>query len=886
VSGTRQRDADLDDEIRSHLQMATADRIARGQNAEDAAASARREFGNEALVKEVTREMWGWMWLERLLQDVRYALVTMRRNPGVTAATLLTLALGIGATTAVFSVVYGVLLRPLPYPNADRLVRLSEEQPGGATTLREPMLSNLTYVAWSQSPRTIDAIAAYLSREYTVSLPDGAERLGVGLVTPSLFDLVGATPALGRFLSATEGGEAAPSLIVLSDRCWRERFRADPSAVGRSIMVNDKPYGIIGVARPGFEFPDRDTLMWAPMPPLYQLTPDAVAGGRGSMSLMLALARLAPGATAAQAEAEGTAAARTMPRPLAADGYFGVGGPVVVHARGVVAEQTSGIRAALLVLAGAVVLVLLTACANVANLFLSRGIARQPELMLRAAIGASRGRIARQLLTESAVLSAIGGAGGLAIAWALVRLSPLLTLRSVPRLESVRLDGRVLTFAALVSIFTTLAAGLAPAARGARVDLAGSLHGGDGASAGGFRGVAARRLRDVFLVAESAFAVMLVVGATLLARSFIRLMQVDAGYTAAQVLTAQVFLPGGGDDKASAPRVRQLVATALARTRAERGIVAAAGVGNSIPLDNVTMLMGFPVPGQLDAETPRMARARAYAVTPGYGEALSLRVRAGRLFTEADLTRGIRPWVVNEEFARLYLPPDPVGFLFPRQEGDDKFTAEIVGVVGNVLKDGNDTEPLPERYILTRDLATFRSRFEIVVRTAGDPAAFAPFLREILHNVAPTAAVETATLSSRVAESVERPRLAVIVLAAFAAFALALAAVGLYGVQSYVVSQRRRELGMRAALGAERRDLVGLVLREGMARTVVGIALGLGGAAGLTRLMQGALFGVGPLDGVSFVVAPVVLLVVAAAACLLPAHRAASIDPAEALRCE
>jgi len=822
--------------------------------------------------------------MDTLLRDVRYAFVTLRRNTGFATAGLLTLALGIGATTAVFSVVYGVLLRPLPYADPARLVRLSEEHPGAVSPLRAPMLSNLTYYAWSAAPRTVEGFAAYRSSAYTVTRDGDSARLEGADVTPSLFPMLGETPALGRFLRDDDAKTGSAAVAVLSDRGWREQFNADPSIVGRGVDVDGRPATIVGVARPGLAFPNHDALLWMPLvipPP----APDMVAGRpSGRMAVMFGLARLKPGATPAQAEAEGTAAARSMVRPMAANLLFGVGGPPVVHVRGMVDEMTSRVRPALLVLAAGVVCVLLIACANLANLFLSRGIAREREMTVRAALGASRGRLTRQLLTESLVLAGIGGAFGLGLAAALVRLAPAVAAADFPRLDAVRIDARAIACTIAASLATALLSGLAPALRGARVNLNDSLRGGDGASAGGFRGARAHMLRDALLVAESAFAVLLLVGAILLARSFVTLTRVDAGYTPDRVLAVQVYIPGGNSDDAAA-RTQQLVAPLLERVRATPGVVAA-GAGNMMPLDNSTMISGFPSPWIPPGAEPRNARAISYIVTPGYQEALGLRVRRGRLFTDGDMASGTRAWVVNEEFARLYLPPQPLGYRFEQRRDTDSVTVEIVGIVANVLKDGNDRKPQPDLYVMARDRAEFGSRFEVAIRTTGAPASVAPAVRAIIHETLPAAAIETVPLSQRVAASVDQPRFAAAVLVAFALVALVLASVGLYGVLSYGVSQRRRELGVRAALGASPGDLVGIVVREGLALATVGLAAGLGAAAALTRFMQAALFGVEPLDAVSFAAAPLVLLLVAAAACLLPAARAAATDPAEALRSE
>jgi putative ABC transport system permease protein len=822
--------------------------------------------------------------VEALLGDIRYALASLRRNAGFAAAGLLTLALGIGATTAVFSVVYGVLLRPLPYPESDRLVQLSEEHPGAIAPLQGPFLSNLTFHAWSQ-PRTIEGAAACSSRYFTIALPGGTERLTGAAVTPSMFSLLGQSPALGRFFVADEGRDGADALLVLSDRGWRQRFDADPAIVGRSVIVDGKPYAIVGVARPGFSFPQRDTLLWSPME-VRKPSPDAVAGQRGNMGVITAYARLRPGVTMQQAEAEGTAAARTTIRPLAANLLFGVGGPPVVHVRSVAAEMTARIRPALVVLAAGVVCVLLIACANVANLFLSRGVARQRELTVRAAIGASRARLTRQLLTESVVLSALGGGLGLALAWSLVGLAPTFAAHNFPRLDAIAVDGRAIAFTAAASLATALLSGLAPALRGARFNLAESLHGGDGATAGGFRGVRARRLRDGLLVAEAAFAVVLLIGATLLARSFIRLTHVDAGYTPDRVLTAEINIPGGAG-AASGETMRALVEALLARTRALPGVVSA-GATNMMPLDGSMMISGFPSPWTAAGSERKSARSLTYVVTPGYAETLGLRLRKGRVFADADLAAAIVPWLVNEEFARLYLPPDPIGYqwTYPATATTPERINQVIGVVANTLKSGNDSAVQPENYQLAKGVARFSGRFEIVARTAGDPAAAAPALRGVVRELAPTAAVETLTLPERLARSVDEPRFATAVLLAFAGLALALASVGLYGVLSYGVSQRRREIGLRAALGASRSTIITEIIGEGLTVTAVGLLVGLGAAAALTRLMRSALFGVDPLDWVSFTSAPAVLIAVAIIACAIPARRAARTDPAEALRQE
>jgi putative ABC transport system permease protein len=830
--------------------------------------------------------------METVAQDVRYAWRTLRRSPGFAAAALATLALGIGATTAVFSVVYGVLLRPLPYPEPDRIVRLSEEHQGALSPLPAPMLSNLTYHAWDSTARTIEQLAAYRIAQYTVSVAGGYAQLDGAAVTPSLLPLLGATPALGRFFEANEGAEGNDSLLVLSDRAWRERFNADPAIAGRGLVVDGKPATIIGVARPGFFFPTPDTLVWTPRQ-VQRPSEDAAPGRRGTVSVVFALARLKPGITPAQAEAEGTAAARGTVRPMAANLLFGVGGPPVARVQRLADQMTARVRPALLLLAAAVACLLLMACANVANLFLSRGVARQRELAVRAAIGASRTRLARQLLTESLVLSLAGGAIGLVVAAGLVRAAPLVASREFPRLDAVHIDGRTILCALAVTLMAAVLSGLAPALRSVQAALAESIHGGDvrttGAASADPR---ANNLRRTLLAFEAAFAVLLLVGAMLLVRSFVRLTSVDAGYTAAKVLTTQIYVPqyeatdlSSAGERQKAARMRQLVDNLLLRLRAVPA-VAAAGAGNMLPLDGSMMIAGFPAPWTAPGGAPAIARALQYNVTPGYAQALGLRLRAGRLFDEADIGAGVTPWIVNEEFARQYLPPSPVGYRFEQKTGGGSRQVEIIGVIANVLKNGNDTKPQAEYYLLPSDDARFRGRFEVAVRTAGDASSLAPALRSFVRELEPAAAVETRTLSDRVSDSVAQPRFAATVLGGFASLALLLASVGLYGVLAYGVSQRRRELGVRAALGASRRTLIALVVRDGLATCVVGLAVGIAAAAMLTRFMAGVLFGVTPLDPIAFVGAPILLFTVALAASVIPGRKAASIDPAEALRCE
>jgi len=819
--------------------------------------------------------------MDTLLRDLRYAVTTMRRDIGFSAAALLTLALGIGATTAVFSAVYGVLLRPLPYPDSDRLVRLYEEHPGGARMPGEPPLSNTTMYAWRDRMQTMEAMAAYYGREYTLAVGGGsdagAERVHGAEAASAAFALLRATPQLGRFFAQKDDSPSFNRVVIISDRLWRERFAGRADVIGRTLTLDDQPHEIVGVARPDFHFPDRGVQLWTP----YEdptLTDPSTQGG---MWLAPTIGRLRAGATLAQAEAEGTTAARSVKRPAVADALFGVGGAVRVHVESYSGLMTSKIRPVLLVVAASVALVLLVACANVGNLLLSRGVARQRELAVRAAIGASAARLRRQLLTESIVVSSGGGILGIALAWALMRLAPALAPADFPRLDDVRIDATVMAFALAATFATAFLAGLAPALRGARFELISSLRGGgDGAAAGGFRSAQAQRLRDALLVFESAMAALLIVGAALFGRSFVRLTHVDPGYEPRNVLSAR----GYPSSRLSNVQRDQFVTNVIARVSAEPGVVAAAAA-NMVPFSDSTWISTFLLPDAVGRGKPTHARVRHYVVTSAYGAALGLRLREGRFLNRVDRAAGRTAMVVNREFVREYLQDRAVAGTTFEGGPHGAMRTEIVGVVDDVLKDGNDDRVHPEIYTLASGTDGIRDEVDLLVRTEGNPAGSAPVVRAAVRAAGADAAVgDTMPLTSRVSASVDQPRFAMAVLGAFAALALTLAAVGLYGVLSYTVSQRRRELSVRVALGAAPADLVRLVLREGLVLAGVGLGVGVVAAAAVSRLLSGLLFGITPLDVVAYAVAPVVLVPIAVAACLPAAFRAAASDPGVALR--
>ena len=797
----------------------------------------------------------------------------MRRAPALTATVLVTFALGIGSTTAVFSVVHGMLLRPLPYADPERLVQLWEEHPGGTPMANLRRLSNRTAAAWLQDPKTIETLGAYYANELTVLDGDEFVRLPASWISPSVFAMLRTVPAAGRLFQEEDARRGAAKVVVLAHSFWRERYGASPDALGRTLTIDGDPHTIVGVAGPSFTFPDGRARLWIP----YTIPP---VDERGT-SIFNALGRLRPASTPAQAAAEGTAAARSMPRPQSAELIFGKGGPPVVHARPLAEDMTAPVRPALLVLAGAVLLLLLISCANVANLLLSRGLARERELAVRMALGATRTRLMAQLLTESALLSIAGGLLGLLLAWWLVRLLPAIAPDRLPRLADVRVDGVVLAFSFLASLLAGLLSGLVPALRAGRFGLHGSTRTADGAAAGSQGD--ARRLRATMSAVEVALAVVLAIAASLVVRSFSSLLNVEAGYRADGVLTAAVRMPRGATPEhtaayldATLPRIAALPA------------VTAAGAGSMIPLSDLVGMTTFSIPERIAAGKPSTPRALTYVVTPAYAEALALQVMDGRFFEERDVRSGVRPVVVNEEFVRQYIGVQPVvglrlGPLYRRNPGVE---TELIGVVANTLRFGNDTRPEPEIYFLHQSGdSRIDGYINFVARTAGSPAGLAAEVRAILRGADRSAIIDRVQpMAALVARSVARPRFGMTIVSAFAVLALLLAAVGLYGVLSYSVSRRRREMGIRAALGADRARLVGLVLREAGVVLAAGVAAGIAGAAVLTRFMQSLLFGVSALDAVSYAAGPCVLVAAALLAAIVPAWRAAATDPAVALR--
>lgn len=820
-----------------------------------------------------------------LLTIVRHAIRQLVREPGFAAMATLTLGLGLGATTAFFSVVNGLFLAPLPYPDPEALVRVNERREFGPGGPLARGITNDTYYAWREAPTTIEGLAAYQSRAYTLGL-DEPLRVQAGAVSPALFPLLRAQPLLGRFFDESEATTGTHRLVVLSHATWRDRFASDPAILGRVIPLDEEPHTVVGVAPEGFVFPDRQTELWTPL-----VVPRSAGANPNERVLMVmaALARLQPGVSPEQAAAEGTSAARSV-QPAGPVGAAIVGGTAdaTVQVARLVDDLTRDVRPAVLVLMAAVALVLLATTANVANLLVARSIRRQRELGIRAALGAGATRLAGELAVESLVLALCGGATGLLVAWWLIAALPAVAPANFPRIGEVTLDWRVVGFSTLVTALTGLLFGLAPALHAARVDIVAALNDGAATAVGGFRRLAGGRLRAGLMVVEVALALVLLVGASLLARSFIALASIDPGYEAANTLTAHVSFPAARYDPAAQAR---FVEQARERLAGLPGVVAAGAV-NLLPLVPGNAIVAFNAPGRAEVRSPDdVIRAGLRVVSPGYLEAMGIRLREGRTIAAGDTASSQRVLLVNETFARRYVPGrSPVGMRLPGVMGPRQ-EWEVVGVIGDVRREGLDAEPEPELYVPYAQLADGRAMFgrrtSLVVRAEGDPVALAPALQTIVRDIDPRLALESVMpMAARVSASVAQPRFQATVLVVFGAATLALAAIGLYGILSYTVSQRRREIGVRAALGATQGDIIRLVVGQGLVIAAVGVAIGLAGALFATRFLASLLFGVTTNDLVTWLAVPVALLLVAAGAALVPARRAAAVDPIEALRAE
>jgi putative ABC transport system permease protein len=870
LTRARHRDAGLpglNDELAFHLEMLEQQLRRQGRSPDDARREARLQLGGTTQIAEAYGDQRTLPILESVLQDARYAVRTLLRTPAFTAAALLTLAIGIGANTAIFSIVHAILLRPLPYAAPDRLVAFGERGADGLPG----NIGFTTFADFRDQARAFEGVAAVRSWQPTLVTTE-AERVNAMRVSWNFFSMLGVQPALGRGFTREDDHPDRYRVLMLSDGLWRRRFGADPGVIGRSIRMNDRTYEIVGVMPPTFEpllsaYFYQPAELWAPLG--YESTlPYACRGCRH----LRAVGRLRDGVSMQQAMPD---LARVRHRLMEA---FPQEYPAGTMAAIPLQQLLAGpVRGGLYVLAAAVGFVLLIACANVANLLLARAVNRTREMSVRAALGAGRGRLIRQMLTESAVLSAAGGAGGVALAGILLPLLDSLAPLSVPRLDAVRIDGVVLAFAAGLSLLTGVVFGLIPAIRATSVRLRAGLTGDGRATIGG-----PQTARQLLVVVDIALALVLLAGAGLMTKSLTRLMRVDPGFSAERVLTLQFSLIG--EAYREDPQVVRFTNGVLEKVRALPGVEEVAAAGQ-IPMGGNADSFGFHIDGLMHPNPADDPSAERYSVTPGYFRVMNIPLRRGRIFTDADGASAAPVMLVSESAARLlFNGTDPIGRRVRVGNATSGPWRTIVGIVGDVHHADLSQPATPQMYLPQAQFADSFLVMTIKLATA-DPLALLPAVRGIIRQLDPSVPVyEVATLEDLVARSVAQRRFVMTLLASFAAVALLLASVGLYGVVSYTVAQRRREVGLRMALGAAPSDIARLVLGSG-ARTVgVGLVAGVICAAALTQFLRALLFQVEAFDPWTLAAAVLTLATVAGLAHSVPLRRALRVDPAIALR--
>jgi putative ABC transport system permease protein len=873
----QEKQKQLEEELHSHLEMSTRDHVDRGESPAQAELSARREFGNVALVEHVIRDQWALLWLDDLLQDIRYGARMLRKNPGFALIAAFILALGIGANTAIFSLVSGILLQPLPYPHPEELVSVAGCVSATSDSCTYPQGG---LAAMREQIRTMDVAAYAEGYEFNLTGLGEPIRLAGTPVSAELFTVLGAQPELGRTFRKGEDLAGQSSFVILSHSLWQRKFASDPNVLGRVINLAGVPRQIVGVMPPAFRFPSAQTEVWIPLNIDSRNTPTYWAG-----DYMPVIGRLRPGATMQQASAEiavfQSRVVKLFPWPMPPDWNAGVS--VVSLQTGIVTD----VRSRLLILFAAVALVLLIACANVANLTLSRAAVRVKEIAIRTSLGAARHRVVRQLLTESVLLSAVGGTFGVLLAATGLSLLRSTLPAGTPRLSDVTIDWRVLLFTAALVIFTGVLSGLAPAFHSWRPDLNESLKSGSrGATQSG-----ARRMRNVLVISELALAVLLVCAAGLLIRSLWSLSHIDPGFRSQGVLTARIT-PNESFCKDSG-RCFSFYRDVLGQTRTLPGVNDAAII-TTLPLDGRVQKRSISIEGRTPTSAEPEPLLWMNTVSPGYFSTMNIPVLRGREFTNADTSPGAHAIILSAETARRYWPnEDAVGKHIRFVDQNDWRT--IVGIVADV-RGYNLRENVPDWtkgafYVpygpgVTLEDGRVPAAMTLVIRSAGAQALEDPLRRIVASLNAEAPVTDVKPLRAILTGAASAPRSVTSLFAAFAALALVLGIVGIYGVISFFVGQRTREIGIRLALGAQRTDVLRLVVNEGLSLTAMGIAAGLAAAFGLTRYLGSMLYGVSPTDPLDFAAVALLFALVALAACYIPARRAMRVDPLVALRYE
>jgi predicted permease len=864
---------ELDEELRYHLERQIEENLGKGMTDREARNAALCAMGGIEQQKERCRDMRRVNFIEDLMQDLRYGLRVLAKSPVFTSIGVLTLALGIGANTAIFSVVNQLLLRPLPFRDAERLVMLWEVTPEGR---HQNTTSRANFRAWREQSTAFEGMAAFSDQRLNLTGDREPEEVSVQMATPELFQVLGVEPLLGRTLNEDDG-RARSAGVVLGYGIWQRRLGGDPAIVGRPITLNGTPFDVVGVMPAGFQWHIRSRSGTGKPAEMWIVLPMPKEGSALLGRFISVVARLKPDVSREQAEAEIKAIETRLGQdaPQYNKGYSAEALPL--------REQFVGnVRSALLILLGAVGFVLLIACANVANLMLARAAARRKEIALRTALGASRRRVVRQLLTESLLLALLGSLLGLGLAWwglqALVAISP----HDLVNLQGVSINLTVLAWTLVISLATGIIFGIAPALEATRLNLNEALNEG-GKGAGG-QGARSNRLRSVLVVTEVALALVLLVSAGLLVKSFARLRQIDTGFNPEHVLTMVVRL--AGPKYREDPQVVGFFKQATERIGALPD-VRSVGIVNYLPLyGGLGSTTGFTIAGRPEPPPGEEPTTNVRVSDAGYFSAIGIPLLQGRNFTDMEASQARHVIIISESLARQYFPgEDPLGKHISVAMFDESNPTEIIGVVGDVRYDSLTDRAEPTVYFphpeLTYEFMT------LVIRTDGDPAAVAPAVRSELREIDPSQPVsDVRTMGQVMADTLGRARFNTLLLSLFAGLATLLAAVGIFGVMNYSVTVRTREIGIRVALGAQRGQVLMLILRQGLLLTLIGIGVGLAGALAVTRVMSSLLFGVEATDPLTFAAIVVLLTVVSAIACYLPARRATRVDPVTALRYE